>query len=145
MRRQVIANLAVLYVVVLGLLAWGLVRHDSSLVAIGLAALLAAAAFSWFSLRRGRHMPLAQARERAQDESAIALWKPGCVYCERLQRALRHRDDVAWVNVWADDDAQRLVCSLNGGDEYTPTVLVGEDVLRNPSAADVERALAARA
>lgn len=48
------------------------------------------------------------------------------------------------MNVWADDEANALVRSVNGGDELTPTVLVGEMVLRNPSAAELAAVLDGR-
>ncbi|TDE94979.1 hypothetical protein EXU48_09395 [Occultella glacieicola] len=84
--------------------------------------------------RRGRHTPWRAAAHTLGSGKAVVLWKPGCVYCERLLHDLRGDDRITWVNVWADKDANAEVRRLNNGDELTPTVLVGDQVLRNPSA-----------
>ena len=73
----------------------------------------------------------------------MVFWKPGCPYCERLLKAIGDDDRVIWVNVWQDATARARVCELNDGNEYTPTALVGPDVLRNPSAAEVLAAIGA--
>ena len=70
------------------------------------------------------------------------LWKPGCLYCERLLRQLRSDDRMTWVNVWRDEAANAQVRAVNGGDELTPTVLLGDQVLRNPTAAELREHLA---
>lgn len=134
-------TVALAVIAMIALLIWGIVRSDATVVASGAAGLAAAIGIGWFSLRRGRHVPLERARALADDGAAIVLWKPGCVYCERLLRRLRARDDIAWVNVWADAEANALVRSVNGGDELTPTAIVGEAVLRNPSAGELAAAL----
>lgn len=145
MKRQVQASVAILLVVAAAGLVWALVRGDAAGTALAAIVAAAEAVFGWWSLRRGRHVPLAQAEARmASGGRAMVLWKPGCPYCERLQRALRDREDVTWVNVWVDEEANRLVRRLNDGDEYTPTALVGERVLRNPTADQIREALAAR-
>ena len=72
----------------------------------------------------------------------MVFWKPGCRYCERLLLALRGDDRITWVNVWQDQDANAVVRSLNDGNELTPTALVGEQVLINPSADQLREALA---
>lgn len=145
MRSRTIATVIVLPIVLSVLLTWGIVRSDATMIASGAAGLAATIGLGWFSLRRGRHVPLERARALAADDgAAIVLWKPGCGYCEVLLHRLRRRDDIAWVNVWADDEANALVRSVNGGDELTPTVLVGEMVLRNPSAAELAAVLDGR-
>ena len=145
MRSRTIATVIVLLIVLSVLLTWGIVRSDATMIASGAAGLAATIGLGWFSLRRGRHVPLERARALAADDgAAIVLWKPGCGYCEVLLHRLRGRDDIAWVNVWADDEANALVRSVNGGDELTPTVLVGEMVLRNPSAAELAAVLDGR-
>lgn len=95
-----------------------------------------------FFSRRGRHTPWATARGLVAPEHAVVFWKPGCMYCERLLHAVGKDDRITWVNVWADKDANAEVRRLNGGDELTPTALVGERVLRNPSAAEMIESLA---
>ena len=106
------------------------------------------AGYGMWSLRTGRHTPWPEAEAALDSGSAVVLWKPGCMYCEQLLRALGDDDRVVWVNVWRDDAANHRVRELNSGAEYTPTVLVGGTgpdarVLRNPSSAKVRDALAA--
>lgn len=71
-------------------------------------------------------------------------WRPLCGYCETLKAELRHRG-VAFetVDIWADRTQAALVKSATGGDEIVPTVQVGAQFLVNPSADEVEAALAA--
>ena len=73
----------------------------------------------------------------------MVFWKPGCMYCERLLHAMGRDARVTWVNVWVDQDANDEVCRLNNGDELTPTAVVGDRVLRNPSAEELNEALSA--
>lgn len=87
--------------------------------------------------RRGRHTSWAQAQEQMGSGRAVVFWKPGCMFCERLLRAVGNDDRVAWVNVWVDQDGNDEVRRLNNGDELTPTALVGDRVLRNPSAEEL--------
>ncbi len=87
--------------------------------------------------RRGRHTAWAEAQDLLGPGRAVVFWKPGCKFCERLLRALGNDDRVTWVNVWVDQDANDEVCRLNDGDELTPTAVVGERVLRNPSAEEL--------
>lgn len=104
-------------------------------------AVLLGAALAWFMLRRGRHVPWERARNLVAPGHAVVFWKPGCIYCERLLRALGGDERVTWVNVWKDDAANAALRSHNDGDELTPTVLVGPEVLRNPSATELRAAL----
>ena len=87
--------------------------------------------------RRGRHTPWAQAQQRIAPGHAVVLWKPGCTFCEVLLQALRRDPRVTWVNVWADPEANTVVRAHNDGNEVTPTVFVGDQVLTNPSAAQL--------
>ncbi|MDO5736946.1 MAG: hypothetical protein Q4P15_10780 [Propionibacteriaceae bacterium] len=95
-----------------------------------------------FFSRRGRHTPWAKASLRVAPGHAVVFWKPGCIFCERLLLAVGRNDRVTWVNVWADEEANAEVRRLNNGDELTPTAVVGERVLRNPSAAEMLAAVA---
>lgn len=124
-------------------LTWG----DSPAEALTTGALMLAVGvgFGLWSYRRGRHVPLAQAQTASAESGGLMLWKPGCVYCERLIVGLRGEGRVQWVNVKQDDDANALVRSLNDGNEYTPTMIVGDRVLRNPTARQVREALGTRA
>lgn len=91
--------------------------------------------------RRGRHTAWRAAAPRLASVAAVVLWKPGCVYCERMLLALRGDPRVVWVNVWADREANAEVRRHNGGDELTPTVLIGDEVLRNPGPDEVRERL----
>lgn len=95
------------------------------------------------TLRREPHTAWSTARTQVEPGRAVIFWKPTCSYCTRLRRALRRDSDLVWVNVWVDADANREVRRHNGGDEYTPTALVGAEVLRNPSADQVRAAIGA--
>lgn len=102
---------------------------------------------AWFTrrmLRRGKHVDWTEAARQLAPGHAVVLWKPGCIYCERLQRQLDDDERITWVNVHADEEANRQVRGLNEGNEYTPTVILGDRVLRNPSADQVREALAGR-
>ena len=88
-------------------------------------------------LRTGRHTPWSQARGRVAPGHAVVLWKPGCAFCELLLRAVGDDARVTWVNVWADPEANTVVRAHNDGNEVTPTVFVGDQVLTNPSAAQL--------
>lgn len=109
---------------------------------IGLLGGLGMFVLALWSGRRGRHIPWARAAARIAPGHAVVLWKPGCVYCERLLVQLRTDPRVTWVNVWRDEEANAQVRAVNGGDELTPTVLLGELVLRNPTAAELRARLA---
>lgn len=95
-----------------------------------------------------------QAREALDAGRTVVFWKPGCGYCARLRRELRHDTRIAWVNVYQDDAADQVLRTVNDGDQLTPTVLVPTsfaadgaavdrdvDVLRNPSAAELRAEL----
>lgn len=73
---------------------------------------------------------------------AVILWKEGCFFCEMLLQELAGDDRMIWVNVHEDDAANARVRELNDGNELTPTVLIGEDVYRNPDATEIREALA---
>lgn len=117
-----------------------MVGSDASwwwVAAVGLLGL----AFLGFNARRGRHTPWGQARALVAPGHAVVLWKPGCTFCERLLLAVGKNEHVTWVNVWVDKQANTEVRRLNDGNELTPTALVGERVLRNPSAEELLGAL----
>lgn len=87
--------------------------------------------------RRGRHTSWVDAQVLMGPGHAVVFWKPGCMYCERLLRAVGDDDRVTWVNVHVDQGANDEVRRLNNGDELTPTAVVGDRVLRNPSAEEL--------
>lgn len=80
---------------------------------------------------------------RAADEGRVVVyWRRGCPFCKRLQLVLGRRvRDVAWVDVWADDEASAYVRSVNGGDEVVPTVVIAGVPHTNPAPRKVLAAL----
>lgn len=65
-------------------------------------------------------------------------WRPGCPFCARLRHDLHAMGMPSReVNIWTDRAAAGRVRSVADGNETVPTVLVGEDALVNPSAAEV--------
>ena len=65
------------------------------------------------------------------------LWRPGCGFCNVLFVGLeRHQIAHARVNIWDDDDARALLSSRIGC-ETVPSVLVGDDLLVNPSVTEL--------
>ncbi len=113
-------------------------------VGVGLAGLALAGWLARRMLRRGKHSDWDEAQAKIAPDHAVALWKPGCIYCERLQHQLGDDQRITWVNVYEDSEANGRVRELNDGNEYTPTVIIGRQVLRNPSADEVREALAGR-
>lgn len=95
---------------------------------------------SWFSRTRP-HVSWEQAQRDLADGKAVVFWKPGCAFCEFLLLQLGREKRVTWVNVWKDEAANAAVRAVNNGDELTPTALIGDEVLRNPSAKEVLAAL----
>lgn len=73
----------------------------------------------------------------------VVLWRPGCGFCQLLFSGLE-RYEVAHElrNIWEDDEARAL---LNGriGCETVPSVLIGDELLVNPSITEVLERLGA--
>lgn len=111
-----------------------LVHRIAGAVLIGAFALLLG---YWTSpLRRGQHTPFAEALERRAPDHAIILWAPGDPLSARLQTAVRgQREDVTWVNVYRDPDAE-VFAVASGGHAALPVVLVGERILRRATVGD---------
>jgi glutaredoxin len=82
----------------------------------------------------------------AHAEHGVAVyWRPGCPFCSRLRMAVRrHREDIAWVNIWEDAAGRAYVAGVNGGDETVPTVVIDGTPHTNPRPATVTRALTSR-
>ena len=139
MKKRIAAILVV--VVAFSIAIFLLIDNDAP---IWLIVFMAAVGLALVALngRRGRHTSWAEAQDLLGMGHAVVFWKPGCSFCERLLRAVGDDDRVTWVNVWVDKDANAEVCRLNDGDELTPTAVVGDRVLRNPSAADLQEAMA---
>ncbi len=87
--------------------------------------------------------PHAEALAHAEHGVAV-YWRPGCPFSGRLRVAVRrHRDDIAWVNIWEDDAGRSYVASVNDGNETVPTVVIDGTPHTNPRPSLVTRALAA--
>ena len=67
----------------------------------------------------------------------VVLWRPGCGFCRLLFMGLE-RHDVAHElrNIWEDDEARALL-NERIGCETVPSVLIGDDLLVNPSITEV--------
>ena len=63
----------------------------------------------------------------------VVLWRPGCGFCRILFDGLeRHEIAHTRVNIWEDDDA-RATLNARIGSETVPSVVIGDDLLVNPS------------
>ncbi|WP_394214810.1 hypothetical protein [Brachybacterium vulturis] len=108
------------------LLAGVLILAEQWIGAVAVALFSVFMAYWTSPLRAGEHTPLAAALERREMGTAIVLWAPGDPRSSRLQVAFRSpREDVVWVNVHRDAQAQQLLAE-HGGAEALPLVLVGE-------------------
>ena len=81
-----------------------------------------------------RSADLQVAVERATSGQApLVFWKPGCIYCIRLRVGLGWGGRrVSWVDSSADERAEAVVRSKNGGDHTTPTVTFRDETRTNP-------------
>lgn len=77
------------------------------------------------------------------DRGVTVYWRDGCPFCVKLRTAVRrHRDDITWVDIWADPDAAAFVRTTNdGGHEIVPTVVIDGVAHTNPSPKVVLQAL----
>lgn len=80
----------------------------------------------------------------APPAAVTMYWRPGCGFCMGLQRDLDAMG-IAWrgVNIWDDPEGAAFVRQANRGNELVPTVVVGDKTLSNPSASQVQAAMAA--
>lgn len=63
----------------------------------------------------------------------IVLWRPHCPFCRILFSGIERNDlEVETRNIWEDDDARDLL-NRRIGSETVPSVLVGDEILVNPS------------
>ena len=73
----------------------------------------------------------------------IVLWRPHCPFCRILFSGIeRHGLDVETRNIWEDDDARALL-NRRIGSETVPSVLVGDEILVNPSITELMASIAA--
>ncbi|HHV19977.1 MAG TPA: hypothetical protein GXZ30_00310 [Propionibacterium sp.] len=84
--------------------------------------------------------PLMFPRPRATRAQALAApdrvaiyFKPGDFFCIRLRLALGGIARKAlWIDAIADPEAEEWMREVNRGDLLTPTVVIGEELKRNP-------------
>jgi mycoredoxin len=63
----------------------------------------------------------------------IVLWRPHCPFCRILFSGIEKRGLVVETrNIWEDDEARALL-NRRIGSETVPSVLVGDEILVNPS------------
>lgn len=71
----------------------------------------------------------------------VVLWRPHCPFCRILFSGIeRHGIEVEKRDIWSDDDARRLLNDRIGC-ETVPSVLVGDELLVNPSITELLEAL----
>lgn len=121
--------LGLLLVAVVGLSTGG--AQQGLVVFIGVLAVLGVSA--WLSpLRPGKHTEIGDTALTRPE--VVVLWRPGCAYSARLKRdAARHGVRVKWVNIWRDPEAAAICRRLNGGSEETPTVVVVDRDMPQPT------------
>ena len=63
----------------------------------------------------------------------VVLWRPHCPFCRLLFSGIeKHGLEVELRNIWEDEEARALL-NQRIGSETVPSVLVGEEILVNPS------------
>jgi mycoredoxin len=73
--------------------------------------------------------------------SVVVYYRPGCPFAIRLRVALTlHGIPFTSVRFRADESAAAKVRDVNGGNEISPTVRIGDVYLSNPSAQAVREA-----
>ncbi|MCW2816344.1 MAG: hypothetical protein JWN84_3799 [Nocardioides sp.] len=83
----------------------------------------------------GRPVATTHAEASARPGTGVTVyWRDGCPFCVKLRAALRkHRDQVTWVDIWADLEAAAYVRTTNdGGHEIVPTVVIDGVAHTNP-------------
>lgn len=89
-----------------------------------------------------------QALEHIDNNGVAIFWRPGCPFCERLERGLGEDGPKAtWTNIWEDPAAKEYVESLNDGNATVPTVVTKDThfIAADPDAPDQVRELLAKA
>ena len=75
-------------------------------------------------------------------ESVNFYWRPGCLFCRRLEQALdQAKVPMTKRNIWEDSGAADFVRSVADGNETVPTVTVGTQSFVNPNVEELVKAL----
>lgn len=111
----------------------------------GVIALIALLAAAWFvsPALGGSGKSWEALKDSTPDQHRVVIfWRPGCMYCLRMRTALgRAGNQAEWVNIWQDDEGRAFVRENNAGNETVPTVILGDEVLTNPSPGRVRQEL----
>ena len=79
------------------------------------------------------------------DNDVVVYYKAGCPFAARLRAGLKlARIPYSAVHFGDDEAAAAKVREVNGGNEISPTVRVGQKFLTNPSVREVRRIRASR-
>lgn len=72
----------------------------------------------------------------------VVLWRPHCPFCRMLFSGIERVGlEVETRDIWTDDDARALL-NERIGCETVPSVLIGDELLVNPSIDELLDALA---
>lgn len=79
------------------------------------------------------------------DNDVVVYYKAGCPFAARLRAGLKlARIPYSAVRFGDDEAASAKIREVNGGNEISPTVRIGQKFLTNPSVRDVRRTRAVR-
>jgi len=77
----------------------------------------------------------------AEQSLPVVLWRPHCPFCYNLFSGIeRHGIEVETRNIWEDKEA-RVLLNSRIGSETVPSVIVGDELLVNPSIAELIAAI----
>jgi mycoredoxin len=72
----------------------------------------------------------------------IVYYRPGCPFAAKLRAKLKlARVPYSAVTFGQDATADEAVRNINGGNEISPTVQVGDHYLTNPSISQIRKAM----
>jgi glutaredoxin len=81
----------------------------------------------------------------ADPSTPVVLWRPHCPFCRILFAGIEsHGLVVETRNIWEDDEARALL-NRRIGSETVPSVLIGDEILVNPSITELLAASGASA
>ena len=79
-----------------------------------------------------------------QHSDLIVYYRPGCPFAAKLRAKLKlARMPYSAVTFGQDATADEAVLNINGGNEISPTVRVGDRYLTNPSVRQIREAMEA--
>lgn len=125
------------------LIILGIRDHHLADVLVGLG-LVAVCVLLSRPVRQGIARRLVAGRPKPDtDGKVVVYWRADDLNSQRMRSALRDiRDEIVWVNLFWDGEAEQLVRKHNRGDEVLPSVLVGGELMTAPSPEVVRAAVA---